>query len=158
MDKDAIRKEIDAIDTQILDLLSHRIECAKEIGKMKAANGEEIYVPSRETLVFKNLSDKNGGRIDEAALRSIYREIISASISAEKRLMVAYLGPKATFTQQAAVKNFGSSVDYRPMPSIPTCSRRSKAATPTTASFRLKIRQKARSSTQWTCSATALYI
>lgn len=119
MDKDAIRKEIDAIDTQILDLLSHRIECAKEIGKMKAANGEEIYVPSRETLVFKNLSDKNGGRIDEAALRSIYREIISASISAEKRLMVAYLGPKATFTQQAAVKNFGSSVDYRPMPSIP---------------------------------------
>lgn len=119
MDKDAIRKEIDAIDTQILDLLSHRIECAREIGKMKAANGEEIYVPSRETLVFKNLSDKNGGRIDEAALRSIYREIISASISAEKRLMVAYLGPKATFTQQAAVKNFGSSVDYRPMPSIP---------------------------------------
>ncbi|MDY5583699.1 MAG: prephenate dehydratase [Candidatus Merdousia sp.] len=119
MDKDAIRKEIDAIDTQILDLLSHRIEYAKEIGKMKAANGEEIYVPSRETLVFKNLSDKNGGRIDEAALRSIYREIISASISAEKRLMVAYLGPKATFTHQAAVKNFGSSVDYRPMPSIP---------------------------------------
>ena len=90
MDKDAIRKEIDAIDTQILDLLSHRIEYAKEIGKMKAANGEEIYVPSRETLVFKKLSDKNGGRIDEAALRSIYREIISASISAEKRLMVGH--------------------------------------------------------------------
>lgn len=119
MDKDSIRKEIDSIDTKILDLLSTRIACAKEIGKMKSQNGEEIYVPSREILVFKNLLSKNGGRIDESALRAIYREIISASISAEKKLMVAYLGPKATFTQQAAVKNFGSSVDYRAMPSIP---------------------------------------
>lgn len=119
MDKDALRKEIDSIDTKILDLLETRISCAKEIGKMKAQNGEEIYVPSREVLVFNNLIAKNGGRINESALRAIYREIISASISAEKKLMVAYLGPKATFTQQAAIKNFGSSVDYRPMPSIP---------------------------------------
>lgn len=119
MDKDSIRKEIDSIDSKILDLLTARIACAKEIGKMKSENGEEIYVPSREILVFKNLLTKNAGRIEESALRAIYREVISASISAEKKLIVAYLGPKATFTQQAAVKNFGSSVDYRPMPSIP---------------------------------------
>ena len=119
MDKDALRKEIDSIDTKILDLLETRISCAKEIGRVKAQTGEEVYVPSREVLVFKNLLAKNGGRINESALRAIYREIISASISAEKKLMVAYLGPKATFTQQAAIKNFGSSVDYRPMPSIP---------------------------------------
>ena len=119
MDKDSIRKEIDSIDTKILDLLTARIACAKEIGKMKSEKGEEIYVPSREILVFKNLLTKNAGRIEESALRAIYREVISASISAEKKLIVSYLGPKATFTQQAAVKNFGSSVDYRPMPSIP---------------------------------------
>ncbi|MBQ6534583.1 MAG: prephenate dehydratase [Opitutales bacterium] len=119
MDKDSVRREIDALDSQILDLLAERIACAKRIGKMKAENGEEVYVPSRETIVFKNILAKNAGRIDEAALRAIYREVISASISAEKKLVVSYLGPKATFTQQAAVKNFGSSVDYRPMPSIP---------------------------------------
>lgn len=119
MDKNAIRAEIDKIDAQILDLLARRISCAKEIGAMKSKNGEEVYVPGRETLVFQNLADRNGGRIPESALKAIYREIISASISAEKKLLVAYLGPRATFTQQAALKNFGSSVDYRPIPSIP---------------------------------------
>lgn len=119
MDKDAIRKEIDSIDTKILDLLTTRIACAKEIGKMKSEKGEAIYVPSREKQVFENLMEKNGGRIEESALKAIYREIISASISAEKKLMVSYLGPKSTFTQQAAMKNFGSSVDYRAMHSIP---------------------------------------
>lgn len=119
MDKDTVRKEIDAIDTQVLDLLARRIECAREVGRLKLENGEEIYAPSRESLVFRNLLAKNGGRIDETALKSIYREIISASISAEKKMSVCYLGPKATFTQQAAVKKFGSSVDFRPIPSIP---------------------------------------
>ena len=119
MDKDDIRKEIDSIDTKIVDLLTTRISFAKEIGKMKSEHGEDVYVPSREKLVFENLMRKNKGRVADSALQAIYREIISASISAEKKLMVSYLGPKYTFTQQAALKNFGSSVDYRPMPSIP---------------------------------------
>lgn len=119
MDKSSLRKNIDEIDTQILNLLDKRIACAREIGKMKFAAGEEVYVPSREREVFKRLAEKNDGRIADESLKAIYREIISASISAEKRLQVAYLGPKATFTQQAAVKNFGSSVDYCAIPSIP---------------------------------------
>lgn len=119
MDKKFLRDSIDNIDSQILDLLTERIAVAREIGKMKTAAGEEIYAPTREIEVFKKLSEKNAGRISSESLAAIYREIISASISAEKRLEVAYLGPKATFTQQAAVKNFGSSVNYRPMPSIP---------------------------------------
>ncbi|MBO7521000.1 MAG: chorismate mutase, partial [Opitutales bacterium] len=119
MDKNTFREQIDNLDSQILDLLEKRIACAKEIGKIKLEHGEDIYVPSRESRIFENLSRKNAGRIDEDALKAIYREIISASISAEKKLQVAYLGPVATFTQQAAMKNFGSSVEYRPMHSIP---------------------------------------
>jgi len=119
MDKNDLRKRIDQIDEQILDLLAHRIACAKEIGKCKIENGEDIYVPSREVQIFENLVKKNLGRLSEDSLKAIYREIISASISAEKRLSVAYLGPEATYTHQAAVKNFGSSVKYIPMHSIP---------------------------------------
>ena len=63
MDKSEIRAQIDSIDGQILDLLARRISCAKEIGAMKSKNGEEVYVPSREKLVFKNLLEKNCGRI-----------------------------------------------------------------------------------------------
>ena len=41
-------------------------------------------------------------------LAHVYREIISASIALEKDLVIGYLGPEATYTHQAAVKNFGS--------------------------------------------------
>ncbi len=116
---DKFRQEIDAIDTQILELLAKRISCAKEIGRIKNGNGEEIYVPSREQLIFENLFKKNRGKIDEKAVKAIYREIISASISAEKVLTVAYLGPEASFTHQAAMKNFGSSIRYVSELSIP---------------------------------------
>ena len=87
MDKDTIRKQIDAIDTKILDLLSERINCAQEIGREKIARGEDVYVPSREMQVFNNLLEKNSGRIEEESLKAIYREIISASISAEKKIL-----------------------------------------------------------------------
>ena len=116
---DKFRKEIDTIDSQILELLAKRISCAKEIGKIKNDKGEEVYVPSREKIVFENLLKKNAGKVSEQSIRAIYREIISASISAEKKLTVSYLGPKATFTHQAAIKNFGSSVEYISAPSIP---------------------------------------
>ncbi len=118
MEKDAAREEIDSIDSEMIDLLSRRIELARKIGDLKTAASEEIYAPEREFKVFQNLVKKNSGRIDEKALKAIYREIISASICAEKKLKVSYLGPKATFTQQAALKKFGSSVGYMPMPSI----------------------------------------
>ncbi len=119
MDKGQIRKEIDSIDEQIVNLLARRVDCAHEIGKVKLQTGEDFYVPSREMQVFENLMEKNSGRIEESALKAIYREIISASISVEKKLGVAYLGPQATFTQQAALKSFGSSVKYTAMHSIP---------------------------------------
>lgn len=61
MDKSEIRAQIDSIDGQILDLLARRISCAKEIGAMKSKNGEEVYVPSREKLVFKNCSKRIAG-------------------------------------------------------------------------------------------------
>lgn len=118
MKKEEIRGEIDSVDSQILDLLSKRINLAREVGSIKSAAGEAIYAPEREFKVFERLLEKNSGRIDSSALKAIYREIISASISAEKKILVSYLGPKATFTQQAALKKFGSSVDYRPMQSI----------------------------------------
>ena len=34
-------------------------------------------------------------------------------------MLIAYLGPEATFTHQAAVKKFGQSIDYLATPAIP---------------------------------------
>ena len=46
-------------------------------------------------------------------------EVISASIKLEKKLVIGYLGLEATYTHQAAVNNFGSTLSYRSLPDIP---------------------------------------
>lgn len=121
MDLSDLRSEIDRIDREVIERLNERVRLAIEVGRIKQAQGAEIYVPSREEQVFAKLADysrESGGRLPPEAIRFIWREIISASISAEKRLVIAYLGPEATFTEQAALKNFGSQVDYRALGSL----------------------------------------
>lgn len=114
-----LREKIDAVDEQILQLLNQRIGLACEVGRIKKAAGEEIFVPAREEQVFRRLIARNSGPLSERGLRTIYREIISASIAVEKALRVAYLGPEATFTHQAALARFGSSVELLALSTIP---------------------------------------
>lgn len=119
MDLDTIREKIDAIDRDLIRLLNERLRLAREIGKLKVQNGDEIYVPQREEEIFRKLLGLNEGPLTETALRAVYREIMSASIALEKRTSIAYLGPEATYTHQAAMKKFGSSLSYDPLPTIP---------------------------------------
>jgi len=81
----------------------------------------EIYAPEREEQVYRSLAERNekiGGRLPESAVRAVYREIMSASLALEKDLRIAYFGPEATFTHQAARSKFGASVKYAPQGSI----------------------------------------
>lgn len=119
MDLDALRKEIDAIDQELLERLNRRVQLAQKVGHYKLERGMEVYVPSREEEVFGKLTASNKGPLPDKAVRHIYREIISAAIALEKPLKVAYLGPEATYTHQAALKNFGSSINYQSMPTVP---------------------------------------
>ena len=98
---------IDAIDQKILQLLSERVQQAFEIGKIKHARGADYYDPTREAQVMAKIVKLNPGPLSNAALQTIYREIISGSIALEKKLAIAYLGPEATYTEQAARKVTG---------------------------------------------------
>ena len=119
MSLEDLRTQIDDIDRQIIERLNQRVLLASEIGKIKTEIGADTYVPVREEEVFRKLEMiQPEGHLGSRAIRYIYREIISASIALEKPLVIGYLGPEATFTQQAALKNFGSSVDYNPCNSI----------------------------------------
>ncbi len=118
MNLDELRSKIDSIDKEILTLLNERVRLAADIGRVKRTKGDEIYVAKREEEVFQRLQALNGGPLEMAAIRSIFREIMSAAIALEKPMIIAYLGPEATFTHQAAIKKFGSSVNYRPLATI----------------------------------------
>jgi chorismate mutase/prephenate dehydratase len=106
------RKAIDKLDAQIVRLLNDRTRHVLEIGRMKLDAGEEIYAPHRELAVLQRICKLNAGPITEDSLRAIYREIMSSALSLEKSMIVAYLGPEATFTHQAAIRRFGSSLHY----------------------------------------------
>lgn len=119
MDLNEIRSQIDTIDREIVDRLNERVRLAGKIGHIKLKEGKEVYVPSREEEVFGKLTAHSDGPLKEAALRAIWREIISAAISLEKPIRIAYLGPEATYTHQAALKNFGTSLDYMGLSTVP---------------------------------------
>jgi chorismate mutase / prephenate dehydratase len=106
------RKAIDKLDAQIVKLLNDRTRHVLEIGEIKLKAGEEIYAPHRERAVLHRIEKLNGGPITNDSLRAIYREIMSSALSLEKTLTIAYFGPEATFTHQAAIRKFGASLNY----------------------------------------------
>ena len=118
------RTAIDRLDREIIKLLNERTEHACAIGEHKLQHGQEIYAPHREQAVLARVCKLNDGPIRDSAMRAIYREIMSSSLSLEKTMTIAYLGPEATFTHQAAIQRFGSSLDARRRRPLPTCSPR----------------------------------
>lgn len=112
------RKAIDKLDHKIVELLNERTGHVLEIGAIKIKNGEEIYAPHRELAVLERVCKLNKGPITNEALRAIYREIMSSALSLEKTMVIAYFGPEATYTHQAAIRRFGASLTYTPQKTI----------------------------------------
>lgn len=117
----AIRDQIDAIDSDWLQLINRRIALAKQVGSIKQAHSNMsetggndnviIYKPEREAQVIRRLIEENKGDISDRQINILCREIMSICRGAEARLRVAVLGPEGTFTEMAALQQFGSSVD-----------------------------------------------
>ena len=106
------RKAIDRLDAHLVRLLNERTKHVLAIGDMKLKAGEEIYAPHRERAVLQRICRSNEGPITDDQLCAIYREIMSSALALEKTMSIAYLGPEATFTHQAAIQKFGSSLRY----------------------------------------------
>src|SRR5690348_16343479 len=96
------RMAIDKLDAHIVRLLNERTQHVLAIGEIKLKAGEEIYVPARERSVLQRICKLNQGPMTDTQLRAVYREVMSAALALEKTLTIAYLGPEATFTHQAA--------------------------------------------------------
>ena len=107
-----LRKKIDLLDSKIVKLINERAGISCDIGKVKKGKGQSIYSPDRESQVYESVAKKNKGPMTDETIKAIYREIMSGCLSLESPIKVAYLGPELTFTHQASLKKFGSSVEY----------------------------------------------
>lgn len=116
-----LRSQIDQLDEQLLELISARAKCASEVGAFKRANGDDncnFYRPEREANVLRKIADKNPGPLSNEEMARLIREIMSACLAVERQLNIAFLGPAATFTEEAALKHFGHSVKTTAINSI----------------------------------------
>lgn len=109
-----LRVEIDAIDNEILRLVSARARIAKQVAQAKQAAGEAtnaaaIYRPEREAQILRRMVQSNSGPLPEQAITRIYRAIIGACMALEAPLRVSFLGPRGTFSEAAAQKHFGGA-------------------------------------------------
>ena len=120
-----LRHAIDQLDEQIVGLLQQRAQLAQQVFEHKRAQGEggNSYRPQREAQVLDAVLRYKQANYGDAGLQAqhlgfIFREIISACLSLEQSIKVGYLGPEGTFTQAAALRNFGHSCQLQPLSSI----------------------------------------
>src|SRR5678809_220093 len=113
-----LRAAIDGVDDQILALLDRRAEVVREVGRHKRERREAFHVPQRERAVLARLTAAANGAFPREAVRPVFREIMSACLSLESPLVVAYPGPEATFSHLAGKTRFGLSALYRPAASL----------------------------------------
>jgi len=113
-----LRKRIDELDQQLVELLNERARIVVEIGKLKNKAGGQIYAPDREKEVFEKIIKANKGPLPDKCLAAIWRELMSGSFALERALRIGYLGPGGSFSHTAAMLKFGQSVEYEPLADI----------------------------------------
>lgn len=118
MDLATLRARIDATDDELLRLLNQRASLVREVAALKERQNVPFYVPSRERQIVERLGARNEGPFPTSALQPVFQEIMSACLTLEKVLRIAYLGPEATFTHMAVKRQFGLSARGLPVGTI----------------------------------------
>ncbi len=99
------RDQIDAIDSQILKLVNERASLARKIGSLKEDG--VIYRPEREAQILRRMQTENQGPLSNEAVSNVFRAVMSNCRALEKELSIAFLGPLGTYSEEAALKQFG---------------------------------------------------
>ena len=92
---DELRRQIDAIDERLVELLSERAACALAIGHEKKLAGLEVYQPSREAEVLSHVQRINMGPLDDEAVKRLFERIIDEARRLERLADAAQHGGSA---------------------------------------------------------------
>ena len=107
-----LRVQIDALDNELLVLLNRRAQVAEQVGEVKKREGSPFFRPDRVAKVIEQIQHANKGPLKNEHVAAVWREIVSACLALESPMRVAYLGPTGTFSEQAALQFFGSSIEH----------------------------------------------
>ena len=118
MTLDELRIEIDRIDDRLLELYNKRMEYVHQVGELKNTTGAPIYRPEREQSILNRLKAKNSGKLTDEAIDALFLEMFAVARNLERPEAIAFLGPEASFTHQAAEMKFGAMSAYIPIKSI----------------------------------------
>lgn len=118
---DKLRGRIDQIDDEMVALLAERYRVVQQVQEAKKRDGGVVFQPERERSQMRRLhrlNEKAGSPVKPEALDAIFREILSASRALQTAVSVAFLGPAGTFSERAAIEQFGSAAELLPVASI----------------------------------------
>lgn len=79
-----LRQEIDAVDTQILELLHRRLELVFQVGEIKREHGVRVYDPERERQMLARLAEAARPPMNGETVRRIFERIIDEFRAQEK--------------------------------------------------------------------------
>lgn len=122
MELDEIRKNIDSVDSELLELFARRMELCEEVARYKAENGMEVFQSGREQQVLDRIAEKSPKKL-ESASRLLFSQIMEISKCLQKdRLtdplqvetrsfasdpVVACPGIRGSYSEEACIKAFG---------------------------------------------------
>ena len=121
MNLDELRAKIDEIDNKLLDLYNERLEYVLKVGELKNSTKSPIYRPEREKEIIerlKKINKQKGGKLSDRAIEALFLEMFAVARNYELAERVAYLGPNASFSHQAAEQKFGALGNYAPINTI----------------------------------------
>ncbi len=122
-DLEDLRRKIDHVDDQLLALFNLRATIAQQVAKVKryevGDEGEPLFHrPEREVQILRRMVNDNAGPLSSDVIEHFFQEVMSSCLALQHPVKVSYLGPEGTFTQQATIKYFGSSVNINPCTTI----------------------------------------
>lgn len=84
MSMNKLRREIDAIDRELVRLLNERADTAVRIGERKMKEHTPVHDAVREDEVLARVKDMNSGPLSDEAIDAIYRRIVSACLGVQE--------------------------------------------------------------------------
>ena len=114
----SVTKELQRLDRDLLKTLSDRARASQRLARLRQSNGGPLYNLTDEQVALSDLVAQNKGPLSEAAVRSVFREVLGTARTLVKPIRVAYLGPKYSYSHLAAIDRFGDGPDLTPVATI----------------------------------------